>query len=218
MTNHQVNALPQVISDVNQVHLKLQELDLTEDILLYAVLRGLTAKRSTTENHPPIAGGIMAYLDTTRFLRDQLIPKGWTRQNINNLCITRHPENTCDIVVSSGSSDTGRKDGNPSNKNPKGNSARNYIDKNQLGFWPPEETTQSKSPQNTWMLIYYIDESEGEIRLELSLPTAIDDSGYVKTWSTRLLIAAVSFDSEPEPKVFEAEFSPDIDIDILKIS
>lgn len=218
MVNQKQKFATDIISADFVVDTELSSLGLSKSILQDAVLRGQLAKRSVTKNHPPIAGGSMAYFETVCALRDKLLPLGWVTDNSNNLCITRHASGECDLIVSTGDQNTGRANGHPTTKNPKGNLAKNYIENNQLSFLGQEfDVVVDNSVHNTWMLIYFFDHEEDEVRLELSIPTSIDEQGYVTQWQKRILIEPISFEQAPNVGNFEPEYGPDVNIDVTKV-
>lgn len=195
---------------------RLTSMGLSEDTLHTVVARGQAERNTATELHPANAGGTFAYMWGIHELRSQLLPQGWTIRRIRNFELTVHPDGRMAIAVSGGDQDTGRVDGQPHTRNPKGNQTAQAIASNQFSLFPaPQPVTTERSATEVWFLLYYTDVNE--VRLELSLPTDMDEQGRVSNWQTRLILGSVPLDPDfsvaapPMPPV-----GPDITIDIKR--
>jgi hypothetical protein len=56
------------------------------------------------------------------------------------------------------------------------------------------ESADSVAMRRTWLLLHYLDEANGEIRLELSLPAVMDDGDFIVDWSRRVILAPIPID------------------------
>ena len=76
--------LPKTHIQPNEVDTALAALRLTRTPLLNAVMAGLLARTTCTENDPPFFPGIYQWGRTVRALREGLIPLGWSRSDEGN--------------------------------------------------------------------------------------------------------------------------------------
>jgi hypothetical protein len=84
---------------------RLAELGLDAVTFLQAIQRGQAIAAGYTPNHPPICCGISQWGEIVAALREQLLPRGWTRMNEDNFSLTVNPTRTIAIVVSTGDVD-----------------------------------------------------------------------------------------------------------------
>lgn len=146
--------------------------------------------------------GLMMWGKVTRaFIRDILIPKGWTKDNSRNYATTVSPNGQYAIVVVPGDVFTSRKDGNPTTRNERGPATIDAIISNQLQLSDISNEFPSLGVRQTWFLLHYeeIDKETGEIndiRLELSLPVG-DTDGVVDEWVERIILQPVTNDLPP---------------------
>jgi len=203
------------------VRQRLADLGLTEAVLSAAVNEGIGYILACTSNDPPSLAGLLGWGKTTRALRDRLIPVGGKRTNVRRQAATVTPKGIT-VVVAAGDSRTGLEGAPPSTRSAKGPATTAAIEANvlQLSLMDAnpafaEEMTRIQKP-TTWFLLYYLDEAKQEVRLELSLPDAMDDDGYVDAWVERLLLKALPVNREPlsarEDETEEAEPATEIDV------
>jgi len=62
----------------------------------------------------------------------------------------------------------------------------------------------------TWLLLYYFDETAQEIRAELSLPAEMTDDGYVKKWRERVILPSIPVVRDP----MATDDAPDAPIEV----
>lgn len=206
-----------VHSNDDDVESQLTSLGLTKEILQIAVSEGQASRNTATSHHPANAGGTFAFLEVVRSLRDQLTPQGWKKKNVKNLSLTVNEDLNLAIAVSGGSQETGQADGYPTTRNTKGETTKQYLEKNnQLDLFPIQKFSHEEEENDTclktWLLLYYYDKGKNEVRSEISLPTETTVNGKVGGWKTRILLAPIPLDGQPI-KV-EPDYSPDIDIDV----
>ena len=211
-------AIPlQIYSDPDSVDDQLAKLGLTSEQIKQAVLQGQAARNNSTPHHPANAGGTMAFFEVVRSLRDMLIPKGWIAQSVQNLSMTVNPDVNISITVSGGSAETGIAEGYPTTRNPKGQQTKVYVSHNQADLFDDIESPVNLDEEvhsQTWLLLYYYDVSNNELRTELSLPVAIDSYARIRGWKARILIEPIPLNGEHID--IETEYSPEIDIDVKR--
>lgn len=179
------------------VRARLQELGVTEGILVEAIRAGEAAAASCTANHPPIFGGLLRYAETVRALRERLVPEGWTRDDTKNFSTAVSPDGRIAIAVARGDEATGDVDATPSTKYPKGAATIEAVERNLL--LPFDETAIAANAssgieptRSTWFLLH--SRENGTLKCELSRPTAVDRSGHVEEWDERLILAPIQLD------------------------
>lgn len=183
---------------------RLAELGLTMDILRESLEEGWRVAADCTKHDPPNLPGIIVWGKTIRHLRDRLVPEGWRSSNTMNYATVISPDRITALGVAAGDECTGRLEMTPSTRSPKGPATRRALDGNQLTFsdyadhFPrPSRRLVKGVHRQTWLLLHYVDEEEGEVRLELSLPAEMDDQGRIVEWRERIIL-------EPIPRLPEA--------------
>jgi hypothetical protein len=175
---------------------RLAELGLEESSLIQAGQAGFSALASCTENHPPGSPGYFAWAETVRTLRDLLAPS-WTRKTDNNLSLTVNENQTMAILVATGDSDTGVKEGHPRTSAPKGSRTKGRVQANRyMEYLFPEMAADaaSKVGPPTWILLIRCDAKSQNFRSELSRPIDMTEDGYVDEWAERIILAPTHFD------------------------
>ena len=201
----------------------LEELDLRPELLRECGMKALAAYNQTTLHDAASAGGQYAYLAAVRSVRDGLCPIGWEPHVRHNLEMTVNPETNISILVSSGNKDTGKKNGSPKTKNPKGNQTKKIVSFNYRQLRLPTKGYKVKniSISNIWLLLYHIDIKMSQMRLELSLPVEMDlEEVHVTGWHKRIIIPHIDFDHAPIPPFTKTdqEFSDDFSIELKRKS
>ena len=204
-------------SDPDDVHIRLADLGLNEEALLHTAQRWHLSWSSFTPNHPPIGIGISAWTEAVAALREQLLPRGWTRSDEKNYALVVHPDGTMAINVATGDLGTGQIHAVPSNKAPKGVSTADAISVNQLQLEldlpvPDMPHVRGEEGPLTWFLLLH--RAANEIRGELSLPSAMSADGRITRWQERIIISATPLDdSEMDVQVPQG---PDLEIDVKR--
>src|SRR6266487_5241104 len=99
---------------------RLAVLGLSAEIVERVVRRADAEASICTALDPPIMEGLTRWGRTNRFLREELIPAGWSFDNPRNLPRTIHPSGEFAIVATTGDELTGLLDLLPATKYPKG--------------------------------------------------------------------------------------------------
>ncbi len=196
---------------------RLAELHLSRQALLDAVAFGQADRHSCTENDPSSSIGIRVWGKTVRGLRDFLTPSGWRRTRRNGVELTLSPDGTTAIAVTMGDAATGSKDGMPRTKYEKGQGIQQAVKINgQLSFWPTtsvdiENNIEPGRPLATWLLLLHA--GADSATCELSLPSTIDDDGYVAGWRERIILGDV-YTGTPLGELLDVE--PEIQFDVTR--
>jgi len=177
---------------------RLGELGLTVDLLRESVVEGDEARGACTIYHPTQAGGQRMWSDTTAGLRNRCIHlgTGWEIDRTNNFETTVNRDHFMAIAVMGGDEYTGyRGDKMPRVRRRRGpvtqaRIRRNVVVMDPLFKMPGESNDSSEaSLPPVWLLL--IRAAEDWLYLELSLPTLVNESGYVVGWAERVLLPKI---------------------------
>lgn len=227
-----------VLADPYDVEAYLQPMNLSQSDFARILERGLSGRYSTTQNHPATSRGQYFYGEGVSALRDILAPKGYTRKSLRNVELT--VSDKVAIYLCRGCDQTGLVRGYPESRMKKGDftcelmglihdnnpgQGKLMLDDNQLkldlGLKESEiiSLLPNKIGRDLWFLLYNFYELDEfgrvGIRAELSRPVSYNNKNVVNAFSTRLILDV----QQPEPTVrnsVEPQFTPDIDLDILK--
>jgi hypothetical protein len=202
---------------------QLRALGLTVDVF-QNVMRSIYGKMNeVTEHHAVGAKGVAAYQHAVPSLRAQLCPTGWMPENSGGVELVISPDRRSAIMVSSADANTGTLT-HPTNKNDKGPNVQKTVSGgSQLSLelsLPPTTTDRQDEVASRnfkiWWFLYHVDEKNGELRCELSLPAEISSKGYVSRWADRIIIPAIVLSSTtPEPRNENEDLYTDtIDLDL----
>ncbi|HWE68905.1 MAG TPA: hypothetical protein VG205_01010 [Acidimicrobiales bacterium] len=207
-----------VTRDPIQVVGRLDEMGLKPDVLAAAVTEGCAIVRDCTLNDPAQLAGILGWGKITRAFRDRHVPLGWTRKSVRSQATTVSPDGRMSIVIAGGDENTGiGGDTAPTTKSAKGPATKDAVASNQRSFGEINSEfarAAEDAVHRTWILLYYIDEESEEIRVELSLPSYIQENGYVYEWREQIVIPPISL-SRPQPPSIE-EQGDDEEIDVKR--
>jgi hypothetical protein len=195
---------------------RLAELGLDAVIFAQAVQRGQAIAAGYTPNHPAICRGISQWGEVVAAIRDQLLPRGWTRMDDDNFALTVNPTRTIAISVSTGDEFTGIAEATPSTSSTKGPRTASAVVVNALqlslfGNVPlkPEELKSSNGVM-TWILLFHRDVRAQETRCELSRPVKMDSDGHVVIWVERIIFPALPFGTDGVLSPADVPLSPEI--------
>ena len=198
---------------------RLAEIGLDPEILRRAVEAGEMAADTCTDHDPSGFRGYTLWGVCTRELRMGLTPRGWKRQNRQNLPLVVSPDGAIAITVATGDPNTGIEDATPHTKNPRGRVTLTAIGVNavQLTFLDPVGQLRPEPGVEpvalTWILLFYRDRDI--IRCELSLADAWDDDGRPCGWAERLILEPVGVVDRP---TIQMEQEPEIDVEVERKS
>lgn len=199
----------------------LDNLGLKQEMLLDVGLRILTAYSLATPHDAVGAAGTYAYLAAVKSIRDILKKEGWEPLQENNMEMINHQEQNINILVSSGDRFTGKKEREPSNKNPKGTRTSQIVSNNprQPYLFPAmnKAAQLEKGSTPTWFLFYHVDLKQEEMRMELSLPSSYDlERRKIHGLVERIILSPVEFDGYNIE--IEEEFAPEFEFEIKRKS
>jgi hypothetical protein len=211
---------------------RMESLGLNKQVLTQSMHMGLSQHRSASKLEPLNASGSRASFAIVQALRQQLLSSGmgWKMLNQRGQCLTINPDNNISIITTSGDKHTGLNSGlvgsQPCTKNGKGLETKNQVINNQgqtLCMFEegvitdnehqPQHISESADDNQLWLLLYYFDSANQEVRFELSLPVGIKDVGNkgkvkVSKWLDRLIFTPLPFDEAiviPETHDFDDE-------------
>lgn len=188
----------------------LEAMGLGGEMLEEVCRRGLAQFLTATPHHPSNAAGLFLYLELVQTLRQKLIPTGWELDE-GGLALTFNKTLGIAIAVRSGDAHSGDPTKTPSFKYPESTTMHEAIGGNarQLGLFdgvpafaafvapaPPKRVDFNKL--RTWWLLHFVDTARGIMRAELSLPINLGDSDETDQWETRIILASIPFDEEPQ--------------------
>ena len=179
---------------------RLAELGLSTEIVERVVRRADAEASICTALDPPIMEGLTRWGRTNRFLREELIPAGWSFDNPRNLPRTIHPSGEFAIVATTGDELTGLAELLPATKYAKGYATIQAVEVNEqltLDFGDfdlgPNGRASRAGDLLTWLMLFHVDEDG--FRVELSLPDAIDD-GRITGWAERIILPVFPRDDD----------------------
>jgi hypothetical protein len=194
----------------NAVTVLEEALGLSADDLEDVCRRGLAEFLTATPYHPSNAAGLLLYLELVQSLRQKLCPEGWEVDD-GGLALTFNESLGIAIAIRSGDAYTGDPTRSPWFKYPESPTMHEAIGGNarQLGLFdelPTLAAFAAPEPQKridfnklrTWWLLHFVDTARGLMRAELSLPIKIGDSAETNRWETRIILASIPFDEEPQ--------------------
>jgi hypothetical protein len=200
---------------------RLAAMGLSEELLAEAVRYAYAEKDRCTGNDALAAGGFTVWTKLLRFLREQLIPQGWSKGGLPDLESVIHPSRSFQIVPSSGNWATGDADRMPATKYPKGRRTAEVIaDNGQFSLDIVGSTLEAKPEIKTFFLLTYEDEDKEEIRHELSIPTHMKIApnakrGRIDEFGSRIILSPIPLDIDTDlDEEHEEEFSDDLDIPV----
>jgi hypothetical protein len=201
--------------DAPDIVAELARLGLKPDDITYVAQRWYVHATGFTPHHPPASVGIACWGEAVAALRDQLRPRGWEPADDRNCALVKSPDGKLAISVATGTAGTGRREGNPTNRHPKGIGALEAVAVNQRQLDLPFVDVPGRKPTPayvTWFLLLYKDSDE--IRCELSLPSDISGEWHITAWAHRIVLPPIPIDDTAvEIDVPEGD---DIDIDVRR--
>lgn len=165
---------------------KLDEIRITEEILLEAVMAGLLGRLNSTNFDTKNRPGYIQWNDTNSKLRFLTHNKGWDVYQEEGIEGIISYDKKIRIIPSSGNAATGNPNQPSSNKNPKGERGIKVMEPSSQGNlftgYPEAEEEHIK----TYVLLYY--SNNDELRAELSEPNSINTNGKITSWKERLIL------------------------------
>lgn len=217
--------------DASVTRLSLMGID--PDDVHNAITSALYERRRTSKLHPVIDGGFRFWSQLVAALRGELIAKdlGWSSSRQNRMEMIHNSKLGINLVVTAGDKDTGRSEGWPKTKNAKGEATMSIVSSNSdtLELFPVEhpmlsndglelEPPQAVDTTQTYIVLYYYDSGNKEVRCEISFPVGmkvVNGFARVNTWGERVILNSVLFDDGEI--IQDEDFIEEIDIDVVRI-
>lgn len=232
--NNTENAVKQLtLHETSEVDYHLSHLDLTQDELCLILSKALSKLLSATSDDVKNARGTLFFQEAVRSARDILRHKGFKSLYSQGLELTENGKIA--IYVCSGNEHTGIVNAYPQSKNAKGewtldvlglsldnnlNQIQLDYEDNQIAFNFPaiDEKKDEENELDIWCLLHYVyqvSEFQWEVKAELSKATTHNSKNFINGFSKRLILNTKPIDPITNLGM-EPEFTPEIDIDILK--
>jgi hypothetical protein len=200
---------------------RLAALGLTEELLLDAIRFAYEERERCTGNDVNAAGGYAAWGKPIRFLRDAMIPKGWSRDGAPRLESVVSPDRSFRITSSAGNYSTGDLEHEPATYGLKGRLALEAIEDNGQTALNLAGGAPLINPMITFYLLSHLDTVKERITSELSIPTHMSikptaKKGRIDAFRNRVALEPIDLntdDPESEEEI-EEDFSEDLDIEI----
>lgn len=194
-----ITSLATSLGDDDDRDAQLEALDLAVEQLTEARGRAQHDVEECTSLDPHGSRGHVRYMRTVRYLREVLIPSGWTADDTGNVGAVVAPDGRTVIVVTSGDTGTGLRSHTPKTKYPKGEVTQRRVRQNlQLDLFEdltaePADDDVDEQLRTTWVLLQHPD---GDVvRAELSCPMGVDDAGRINEWSDRIILPELPIDT-----------------------
>lgn len=215
MLTPQIIPTPKVITESEEVAARLLALEatLSEELFQDASVQGFIARKEATAAHAPTAAGTYHWHEALGHLRLMLVKHGWQILDHKNCPLIVSPDKNIMIAVLTGTPETGKPFGEPTNQAEKGavldNAIQGHLFKN----------TDKSGPQ-LWVFLYHVERGingdkkifDKEIRSELSLPSGFDDK-KISGWAERIIFSAIPLQDSPSALPVERPSGP-IDIPV----
>jgi hypothetical protein len=198
---------------------RLRQLDLSADELREAIHVGYTAASTCTAHDPLSLPGTLAWGKGIGHVRDLTAPRDWKADRDSNYETAVHPSNSHAVALAAGTPDTGREDGLPRTKTPKGPATGRAVKRNaqlplghETDVFAGTGEPVDDSARETWLLLHYYDKDAEEIRVELSCPMEMKGK-QITQWRERIILEPIPFSEDVD---IDLDDDGDIDIDIQR--
>ncbi|WP_410014862.1 hypothetical protein [Sodalis sp. C49] len=193
-----------------------------ETALQAAVEDGLLEIRQSTDLDAKTDPGSRAWGAVIRGLRRELLTGSdeWNFSFVSGLNLTHNKANGLNILVMSGDKCTGLIDGNPKSKNPKGAATEVLVGENYELFNAEKVVTPivGSEPVDSminFVLLYFFDYGNKEVRYELSIPDGMSQSAgktRIASWKERYIFQAIPFVNKVLPVKEEFNDTPEFTV------
>ncbi len=164
------------VDDKVEVINKLSLLGISIDQVKEIALRAITAKYNAVSNHPQNAGGMLAYIEGVKTLRDELgRDSDWELARPNNMETIRNSKTKIEFAYSNVDYSC-RAEHNPQPLSKKGKASKKAVDNNQLPLFGDDIDSTTVGNYQLWYVL--VSEKNGHINAEVSLPTSMEDGCF----------------------------------------
>jgi hypothetical protein len=203
---------------------RFTRIGITEEILSNAIKMGLRDRNQVSDLYPVTTKGLRTWEGVIAGLRGGLLGLSefdWTKDHKKGLSITSSKLANLTLVVTSGDKATGVVEKTAKTKNAKGPSTIEFVGRNGDLFEGFDNNVENikADPNETWVLLYFVDNAKNEVRYELSLPInlhSIDGKLKIDEWEKRVIFNPVPF-SVAFDNVVAPDYSDEIDFSDLAI-
>ena len=150
-----------------------------------SVIEAMAAGRAnSTKNDPSSAPGLLSWIMGVRRLREELLPLGWKREDLDQVPTVVNNDTKVRISVMNTDSGTGLIESSPKPRSKKGAATERAVSTNQLAFSEILEessnTFRASDIQRSDIVHWYICVfCEGDLlRAELSCPTRFEEGNF----------------------------------------
>lgn len=213
--------LQEVIVGVEKKDNYLEELGISESILVEAVKKGMERRREKVRGIHGISSKGYAFRDGFfEYLREELKPKGFSEELIDGVELTSNEDIA--IYLCPGCKYTGSMRAMPSTRDPKGENTLKLF--NLVGSYYLQDSLFENNDDNIakmrgksiWTLLFYIEENDftSTVRAELSTPYSYDKQNRINSFSTRIILDTSESIINLVPDAEDAEFTEDVSFEI----
>lgn len=220
---------PTIYSFEDDAESVLRDMSLSSSIMEEICLRGLAQYHTATPFHATNAPGTYLYHGLVHAMRELLVPEGWEFAE-ESLSFTFNSDLSIALAVSSGNVHAGDPTQSPAFKYPKGSITQAAIAGNasQLGLFdgvpgfadlavPNTPKRVAFDTFKTWWLLHHVDPYKQVMRAELSLPVSIGVGSETNQWESRIILAPIPFDEEPDADRVDNDLDgPDFEVEVRK--
>jgi len=139
----------------------------------------------------------MAWSETVRTLRDQLIPLGCEANNESNQGLVSNPKKSIMLGVAHGDSNTGKKSATPSTRTARGAKTLASVAANSGYLFTEMEEDEIirllSNRNDLWLLLVFWDEVNDLVQLEVSRPVKANEGKRLIAWAPRILLQNLDF-------------------------
>lgn len=170
---------------------EIEDLDVSVEQVHRAMFRAVTDSQLCTEDDAPTAKGLLMWTRSNRYIREELVPEGWTRVQAHLILRTVHPTGRFCISAVSGSGHVGsnNRGAQVQAKNPKGSQVKKLIEATtpmifgdpRVDVITPEPPDIAKLP--TCFLLYK--PVKNGVEMEVSYPKEMEGN-YLDRWHWRI--------------------------------
>jgi hypothetical protein len=196
--------------------IRLKELGFTQEEMHQAIWAAETRRSMITDLHPRNFRGLVFWGELSQVIRAIKLPDAWKARDLRGMPLTISPDGKIAITPWSGDENTGLSNLTPKTRGAHGAVAVRAIDRNLwllegLKGW--ERRDVIADDLSLWGLLTF-HRPRRLISAEVSLPSAIDETGHVYGWAERIILDPLTFD--PSSRLWVPEDEPEIDVDVVR--
>jgi hypothetical protein len=196
-----------IVFEGSHADARLAELGLGVEGVSIAMELALGDRLACTTFDPPMFAGQTRSARLVRYLREEYVGRrgGWRPEDSSNYSLLVDEAGELAVQVATGNEATGDALRSPRLAHAKGEMTERSVNRNaqQLNLFTGEPDDVPSGP-TTWVLL--VNERQGELFAELSLPSAFSN-GHIDTWVERIILPSCRFGGQ-DPPVVEVPLVP----------